>query len=273
SDLEKLKRSLVTISKDKQIPLMEIASISINNGPPVIKDENGLLTSWVYVDLNNDTDMVDYVEKLDEWLISSNLFTDGYTYKISGQYEFLRRAKKRMMLVIPLTLLLILLLLYYNTKSWTKTAIVLLAVPFSLVGAFWLLYFLQYNLSIAVWVGIIALAGISAETGVIMLLYLDLAFEKLKKAGTTLTPTNLRAAIMEGAVQRVRPKIMAVATTFIGLLPIMWAASSEAGADVAKRIAAPMVGGIFTSFLMELLIFPCIYYLWKMYDTLPSDPA
>jgi copper/silver efflux system protein len=264
SDLEKLKRSLVTISKDKQIPLMEIASISINKGPPVIKDENGLLTSWVYIDLKNDTDMVNYVQRLDKWLSTSDLFQDGNTYKISGQYEFLLRAKKRMMLVIPLTLLIILLLLYYNTKSWTKTAIVLLAVPFSLVGAFWILYFLNYNLSIAVWVGIIALAGISAETGVIMLLYLDLAFEKLKKTGTALNPTNLRAAIMEGAVKRVRPKIMAVATTFIGLLPIMWAASSEAGADVAKRIAAPMVGGIFTSFLMELLIFPCIYYLWKI---------
>lgn len=263
SDVDKIKRSLVTISKTKQIPLMEIADVSISRGPPMIKDENGLLTSWVYVDLDTDADIVDYVKRLDNFLQTSGLFVGGYTYTISGQYEYLQRAKKRMMIVLPLTLLIIILLLYFNTGSWIRTGIILLAVPFSLVGAFWLLYILGYNMSIAVWVGLIALAGISAETGVIMLLYLDLAYDRYKREGRMKTVSDLKSAIMDGAVQRVRPKAMAVMTTFIGLLPIMWAAAYESGADVAKRIAAPMVGGIFTSFLMELLIYPCIFFIWK----------
>lgn len=263
SDLKKLKRSLVTVGGNKHIPLMEIADVTINTGPPVIKDENGLLTSWVFVDLESDADMQKYVEVLDEALQTANLFVEGYTYKISGQYEFMNQAKKRLMIVIPLTLLLIIFLLHMNTKSWPRVGIVLLAIPFSLIGAFSLLYLLGYKLSIAVWVGIIALAGVDAETGVVMLLYLDLAYNKWNAAGKINTTQDLIGAIHEGAVKRVRPKVMTVLTTFLGLLPIMWAPVHEIGADVAKRIAAPMVGGIFTSFLMELLIYPCIFFLWK----------
>lgn len=263
SNINALKRSLITVDKDKHIPLMEIADIEVRSGPPVIKDENGMLTSWVFVDLAADVDMGQYVKKLDLKLQESGIFKEGYTYKISGQYEFLERAKKRLLYVVPLTLLIIILLLHLNTKSWIRVGIVLLAIPFSLVGAFWLLYILGYKMSIAVWVGLIALAGVDAETGVVMLLYLDLAYKKWKKEGRMNSEEDLIHAIHEGAVKRVRPKIMTVLTTFAGLMPIMWAGVHETGADVAKRIAAPMVGGIFTSFLMELLIYPCIFFLWK----------
>ena len=173
--------------------------------------------------------------------------------------------KQRLLLVIPITLLIIIVLLFMNTGSWTKTGIVLLAVPFSLIGAFGLLWLLDYNMSVAVWVGIIALAGVDAETGVIMLLYLDLAYEDAVKDGRMRTWDDLKVAIHQGAVQRVRPKLMAVGTTFIGLLPIMWAATHESGADVMKRIAAPMVGGLITSFIGVLVVYPAIFALWKWY--------
>ena len=263
SSVNKLKRSLVTVNEDKQIPLMEIADVEITSGPPVIKDENGLLTSWVFVDLENSTDMNGYVKTLDKELQDSGLFTKGLTYKISGQFEFLERAKKRFQMIIPLTLLLILILLYSNTKSWPEVFIVLFSISFSLIGAFWLLALLGYKLSIAVWVGIIALVGIDAETGIIMLLYLDLVYKKTQKKHGVRSKADLIQVIQEGAVARVRPKVMAVLTTFVGLLPIMWASVHETGADVAKRIAAPMVGGIVTSFITTLLVYPCIYMMWK----------
>ena len=263
STTEKIKRALVSVSGEKHIPLSEIADVMTSRGPAVIKDENGLLTSWVYVDLESDQDIAKYVERLKNTLQEPGLFPVGYTYAISGQFEFMERATKRLLMVIPLTLLIIVLLLYMNTRSWIRTGIVLLAVPFSLVGAFWILYFLDYNLSIAVWVGIIALAGVDAETGVIMLLYLDLAYKRFKEKNQMNTKEDLRQAVMEGAVKRVRPKMMTVAALFLGLLPIMWSGVHETGADVRKRIAAPMVGGIFTSFIMELLIYPCIYMIWK----------
>ncbi len=262
-DPEMIKRSLVTLSGNRQIPLGEIASIKMSKGPPQIKDENGMLTSWVFVDLNTDQDMGSYVERLKKVLVEDIQFPKGYTYLITGQYEFMQRAKEKLSVVIPVTFFIIILLLYTNTKSWMETGIVLLAVPFSLIGAFWVLYFLDYNMSIAVWVGIIALAGVDAETGVVMLLYLTLAYGDQKKAGRMNNMRDLEEAIMHGAVKRVRPKVMTVLTTFFGLLPIMWAATYETGADMAKRIAAPMVGGIFTSFLMELLIYPCIFMIWK----------
>ncbi|MBU4412945.1 MAG: efflux RND transporter permease subunit, partial [Proteobacteria bacterium] len=182
----------------------------------------------------------------------------------SGEYEHLVKTHQRLKLVIPLTLLVIIVLIFFNTKSWVRTAIVLLAVPFSLVGSFWLLYVLGYNMSIAVWVGIIALAGIDAETGVVMLLYLDLACDKWKKEGKLRTVNDLQEAIMYGAVKRIRPKLMLVGTTLLGLVPIMF--STGTGADVMKRIAAPMVGGIGTSTILELLIYPAIYMLWKQRD-------
>jgi len=185
----------------------------------------------------------------------------GYTVFWSGQYEYMERAKARLLLIVPITLFLIVLILYVNTKSLTKTAIVLLAVPFSLVGAVWLMYFLGYNWSVAVWVGIIALAGLDAETGVVMLLYLDIAYERWKREGKMVTYADLAAATEHGAVQRIRPKMMTVVTTFVALAPILWATGT--GADVMRRIAAPMVGGIVTSFVGELVVYPAIFFIWR----------
>jgi Cu(I)/Ag(I) efflux system membrane protein CusA/SilA len=173
----------------------------------------------------------------------------------------MERVREHLMLIVPLTLFLVFLLLYMNTRSITKTMIVLLAVPFSAVGAIWFVYLLGYNMSIAVWVGLIALLGVDAETGIFMLLYLDLAYEKAKKDGRLRNLEELREAILEGAVKRLRPKFMTVATMAIGLIPIMW--STGTGSDVMKRIAAPLIGGIFTSFLLELLVYPGIYEIWK----------
>ncbi len=185
----------------------------------------------------------------------------GYNIFWSGQYEYMIRAKHRLMMVVPLTLLIIVLIIYLNTKSAVKTAIVMLSVPFSLVGSFWMLYWLGYNLSVAVWVGLIALAGVSAETGVIMLLYLDLAYEEWRARGAMKTLADLRDAIYHGAVKRVRPKAMTACVIVGGLLPVMW--SSGTGADVMKRIAVPMIGGIVTSAVMELIVYPAVFYLWR----------
>jgi Cu(I)/Ag(I) efflux system membrane protein CusA/SilA len=185
----------------------------------------------------------------------------GYNLFWSGQFEYMQRAKHRLMMVVPLTLLIITLIIFLNTRSGIKTAIVLLAVPFALVGSIWMLYWLNYNLSVAVWIGLIALAGISAETGVVMLLYLDLAYEEWTRKGLMRSLTDLRDAIYHGAVKRVRPKAMTAAVIIAGLLPIMW--SHGSGADVMKRIATPMIGGVVTSVIMELVVFPAIYYLWR----------
>jgi len=185
----------------------------------------------------------------------------GYRLEWSGEYEYLVKTYEGLKIVIPLTLFVIFVLIYFNTKSVTKTMIVLLAVPFSLVGSFWLLYLLNYNLSIAVWVGIIALAGLDAETGVIMLLYLDLAYDQWKREGRLNTIADLRESVLHGAVKRIRPKIMTVSVILAGLVPIMF--SHGTGADVMKRIAAPMVGGVITSTILELIIYPAIYMLWK----------
>jgi Cu(I)/Ag(I) efflux system membrane protein CusA/SilA len=185
----------------------------------------------------------------------------GYAVAWSGQYEAMQRVRERLEMVLPVTLVLILVLLYLNTRSAVKTLIVLLAVPFSAIGAVWFLWALDYNMSVGVWVGLIALLGVDAETGVFMLLYLDLAYEQAKREGRLRSLGDLQDTIMEGAVQRLRPKFMTVATTFIGLVPIMWAVG--AGADTMKRIAAPMVGGILTSFPLELLVYPALYEIWK----------
>jgi len=185
----------------------------------------------------------------------------GYSISWSGQYEAAQRVKQRLLLVVPLTLFLIFLLLFMNTRSITKTMLIILAVPFSAVGAVWFLYLLGYNLSIAVWVGLIALLGVDAETGIFMLLYLDLAYDQAKKEGRLKTLPQLHEAIVDGAAKRIRPKFMTAATLLLGLIPIMW--STGAGADVMKRIAAPMIGGIFTSFLLELMVYPAIYEIWK----------
>jgi Cu(I)/Ag(I) efflux system membrane protein CusA/SilA len=185
----------------------------------------------------------------------------GYTLEWSGQYEYMQRAGERLRIVIPVTLALVIVLLYLNTRKAAKVGIVLLAVPFSLIGAFWLLWFLDYNLSVAVWVGIIALAGVDAETGVVMLLYLDQSYERAKQDGRMRNLVDLQLAVEDGAVKRIRPKMMTVMAILLGLLPIMW--SSGAGADVMKRIATPMVGGVITSFVLELLIYPVIFMVSK----------
>jgi len=186
---------------------------------------------------------------------------DGYSILWSGQYEYMQRARARLLVIVPITLLLVVVILYLNTKSWIKTAIVLLAVPFSFVGAAWLIYILGYNWSIAVWVGVIALAGLDAETGVVMLLYLDLAHERWRKRGQMADHADLAGAVHEGAVQRIRPKMMTVTTTFVALVPILWA--TGIGSDVMRRIAAPMVGGIVTSFVGELVVYPAVYFIWR----------
>jgi len=262
--LDKLRRVLVPVmSGTAQIPLEELADIKLVSGPAMIKEENGLLTGYVYVDMAG-RDIGTYVADAKK-AVSANLkLPQGYSLEWSGQYESMARVKKRLGFVVPITLFIIFLLLYFNTGSVTKTMIILLALPFSAVGAIWLLYLLHYHISIGVWVGVIALMGVDAETGVFMLLYLDLAYNEMKAKGKMSTLVHLKEAIHYGAVKRLRPKVMTVGCMFLGLFPIMW--STGAGSDVMKRIAAPMIGGIFTSFLMELLVYPAIFLLWKWHS-------
>lgn len=261
-NIEQLKKVYVHTPTGAQVPISQLADISVILGPGMIRDENGRLSGYVYVDVA-DMDIGSYVDEAKKILRENVKLPPGYTLIFSGQYEYMERVKKRMSVVVPLTLFIIFILLYTNTRSYTKTFIVLLAVPFSLVGVVWILFLLDYNLSIGVWAGIIALLGVDAETGIFMLLYLDLAYEERKANNRMNTLSDLKEAIHHGAVKRIRPKMMTVMTTFIGLLPIMWAQTHELGADVMKRIAAPMVGGIFTSFLMELIVYPAIYLVWK----------
>lgn len=258
-----LGRVLIVAPGGEQIPLSYLAKLRQSGGPSMIRDEDGLLTGYVYVDIA-DRDPSSYIEDAAGLLRKKVELPAGYAISWSGQYEAMQRVKGRLMIVVPLTLLVILFLLYLNTRSLTKTLIVLLAVPFSAIGAIWFLYLLGYNMSIGVWVGLIALLGVDAETGVFMLLYLDLAYEQAKKEGRLRSLADLQEAIRYGAVQRLRPKFMTVATDFLGLLPIMWAIG--AGSDVMKRIAAPMIGGVFTSFLLELLVYPAIYQIWKWHS-------
>lgn len=261
-DEKAIGRVLLTTPTGAQIPLSEVAQVRFKNGPSMIRDENATLVGYVYVDIDpSQVDIGTYVDRAKELVSRKVSVPTGYLISWSGQFENMERVKERLKLVIPITLILIIFLLYFNTKSWLKTGIVLLAVPFSLIGAVWLLVALGYNLSIAAWVGMIALLGLDAETGVFMLMYLDLAFDDHVKQGKMRNLDDLKSAIVEGAVHRVRPKLMTVAALFLGLIPIMW--SSGAGADVMKRIAAPMIGGLFTSFLLELLIYPVIFHLWK----------
>ena len=261
SDVSAIERVLVGGTGDQpQVPLSQLAVVKPVSGPAMIRNEDGLLTGYVYIDLA-DRDTGSYIEEAARLIKDHVRLPAGYAVSWSGEYESMVRVRERLMVVVPVTLFLILLLLYLNTRSAVKTAIVLLAVPFSAIGAFWFLYLLGYNLSIGVWVGLIALLGVDAETGVFMLLYLDLAYEQAKKEGRLASLAELQAAIRYGAVQRLRPKFMTVATTFLGLVPILW--SIGVGSDVMKRIAAPMIGGIFTSFILELVVYPPIYQIWK----------
>jgi Cu(I)/Ag(I) efflux system membrane protein CusA/SilA len=259
-DLEKLQRVLVPTMSGAQIPLGELAEISVSLGPAMIRDENGMLAGYVYVDIAG-KDIGSYVAQAKKAVASQLQLPAGYTLQWSGQFENMLRVRERLKVVIPLTLLIIFTLLYINTKNIVKTGIVMLAVPFSLIGAVWFLYILGYNISIAVWVGMIALMGLDAETGVFMLLFLDLSYNDMVSQGRMKTFADLKEAIIHGAVKRIRPKMMTVMAMFMGLIPIMW--SMGTGSDVMKRIAAPMIGGIITSFILELLVYPPLYAMWK----------
>ena len=271
SDRESLGRVLVpTMDGQTQVPLAELAEIRTVSGPAMLRDENGMLNGYVYVDVAG-RDIGSYVEEAKRVVRDNVKLPAGYSFAWSGQYEAMQRVREKLMVVLPLTIFLIILLLYMNTKSMTKTMIIILAVPFSAVGAIWFLYFLGYNMSIGVWVGLIALMGVDAETGVFMMLYLDLAHDQAKAEGKLKSLRDLQEAITHGAVKRIRPKFMTVATMFLGLVPIMWSVGT--GADVMKRIAAPMIGGIFTSFILELVVYPAIYEVWKWNFELKNELA
>jgi Cu(I)/Ag(I) efflux system membrane protein CusA/SilA len=256
-----------------QIPISMLADISYRTGPPSIRNENGQLVGFVFVDITGE-DIQGYVDAASKRISETVKFPPGYYIQWAGQFEYLKSAEQKLKLVVPFTLLIILVLIYMNTKSVIKTMIVLLAVPFSLVGAFWFLYLLGYNMSVAVWVGLIALAGLDAETGVVMLLYLDHAWDKFRNAGRMNSMSDLHAAVVEGAVQRIRPKIMTICAILFGLMPIMWSPTTQSGADVMKRIAAPMIGGVITSGILELLLYPVIYVFWrKRHFARPHDLA
>ncbi|NOQ41964.1 MAG: CusA/CzcA family heavy metal efflux RND transporter, partial [Desulfuromusa sp.] len=260
NDLQSLGRVLIPTPTGQHIPISQVAEIKIRKGPPGIKSENARRTAWVFVDIKG-VDIGTYVKRAQKEVQEKIKLPPGYNLVWSGQYEYMQAAAAKLKVVIPLTLLIIFVIIYISTKSLVKTAIIFVALPLSLVGCFWFLWLLDYNMSVAVWVGIIALAGISAETGVVMSLYLDLAYESWKANGRMLTRGDLIQAIHHGAVKRIRPKIMTICVIIAGLVPIMW--SHGAGADVMKRIAAPMVGGVITSGVMELLVFPVIYFMWR----------
>jgi Cu(I)/Ag(I) efflux system membrane protein CusA/SilA len=260
NDLPALNRVLIPLRDGSHIPISQVADIQIKKGPPAIKSENARRTAWIYVDLKG-IDVGTYVENARKAVAEQVKLPPGYNIVWSGQYEYIEATRARLMVIIPMTALIIFLLLYISTQSVVKTGIILLSVPFALVGAYWLMYLLGYNSSIGVAVGLIALAGLSAETGVVMLLYLDIAYKRWQDEGRMLTRGDLHQAVMYGAVQRIRPKAMTVVTIIVGLFPIMW--STGAGADVMKRIAAPMVGGSITSLLVIMLVMPIIYFIWR----------
>jgi Cu(I)/Ag(I) efflux system membrane protein CusA/SilA len=258
SDPETLGRALVAAGSE-QIPLSQIADIRPAEGPAMLRDENGMLDGYVYIDVTG-RDLGSYVDEARKLIRDQVKLPPGYSIAWSGQFEAMQRVRERLMTVVPVTLLLIFTLLYLNTKSAARSMLVMLAVPFSCIGAFWFLWALGYNMSVGVWVGLIALMGVDAETGIFMLLYIDLSVEEWKRQGWLRGKADLREAIVHGAVRRIRPKFMTVATMFMGLTPLLL--STGAGSDVMKRIAAPMIGGIFTSFLLELIVYPPLYEIW-----------
>ncbi len=264
-DRKDIEKILLYSPKGYQLPLSDVARIEISNGPGVIRNDNGLLTSYVYVDVDT-TDIGGYVAAAKEKVAKELKLPPGYALSWSGQFESMTRVKEKMVVVLPITLLIVFFLIFLNTQSGVKTTIILLSVPFSAAGAVWLLFLLGYNVSIAVWVGLIALLGVDAEMSIYMLLYLDMAYQKKKKESGIHQFQDIADSIHEGAVKRIRPKMMTVLTTFMALMPIMLASASSTGADLMKRMAAPMVGGIFTSFMLELLVYPAVFAIWKEYE-------
>ena len=259
-NLPALQRVLIPTPSGAQIPLSYVADFELTQGPPVVKSENARQTSWIYVDIR-DIDVGTYVRNAQRVVEEKIDLPEGYNIVWSGQYEYMQRAQERLRIVVPITLLIIFLLLYFNFKNVTESLIVMLSLPFAMVGGIWILYLLNYELSVAVGVGFIALAGVSAEIGVIMLTYLDQAFNDKVNRGEMLTLRDLKAAIYQGTAQRIRPISMTVTAIIVGLLPIMWGHGT--GSEVMKRIAAPMVGGMISTTLLSLLVLPTIYLLWR----------
>lgn len=259
-NIDQLKRVLVSTPSGAQVPLVQLADFSIHKGAAGIKSENARQTAWIYVDLKG-VDVGTYVERAMEIVNHAIDLPTGYSIVWSGQYEYMQKARRTLNVIVPITLVVIFILLYLHFQSITESMIVMASLPFALVGGVWLLYALDYNLSVAVVVGFIALAGLAAETGVVMLVYLDEIYAQRSKDGRMRTLQDLHDGITEGAVERVRPKLMTVATTLIGLLPVMY--GTETGSQVMKRIAAPMVGGLISSTILTLVIIPAVYDIWK----------
>jgi len=264
-DVPALRRVLVTAPAGAQIPLGELATMTITSGPPMIRSENGQRTAWIFVDIDDSQrDLGGWVAEAQRVVRAQVPLPAGYSIVWSGRFEYLEQANRRLRVVIPITITLIVLLLFAATQSWFRVAVILLAVPFSLIGAVWFLWALGYHLSLAVWVGVIALLGIDAETGQVMLLYLDTTYDRFRAEGRLRNEDDLYAAIYEGAVLRIRPKTMTVATDMLGLLPLLWA--SGTGADVTRRLVAPLIGGISVSFAMELLVYPVVFFVVKRWQ-------
>ena len=268
-NLTTLRRTLIATPSGSQIPIEQVAELTVHTGPPIVRTEQAKPNAWIYVDVST-SDIGGYVRRaqqhIQETVINQPDFPTGYSVTWSGQYEYMQEANRRLMVVVPITLVAIIFLLYLGTRSAFRTVVILLAVPFSLVGAVWFLYLLDYHLSLAVWVGLIALAGLDAETGAVMLLYLDISYKKFETEGRLRSLHDLELAIHDGAVKRIRPKMMTVMAALFGLVPIM--IGSETGSDTMKRLAAPMIGGLITSFIMELLIYPVIFYFHKRWEVL-----
>ena len=259
-DPRMLERVLVTTSKGTQIPITQVAKIKRTTGAPVIKSEGGVLVGYVYVDVSG-VDLGTYVEQAKKVVDESVELPPGYFLEWSGQYEYMQRAAARLKVAVPFTLVIVFLLLYFDFQRIGEVVLVMMAIPFSLVGAFWLLAALDYDLSVAVWVGVIALVGVATEIGVIMVMYLNQSLSKFQQEGRLNSWKDLLDAVHAGAVQRVRPIAMTVTAIIAGLLPIMW--SHGSGADVMKRIAAPMVGGMFSTTILGLVVLPMIFLIWK----------
>ncbi len=259
-DIDQLKRVLVPTPSGANIPLAQLADLKIHKGPAGIKSENSRRTAWIYVDIRG-VDVGSFVDTAKKVIDQKVKIPTGYSIVWSGQFEYMEKARKTLNIIVPATLLIIFILLYLHFHNLTEAAIVMASLPFALVGGIWLLYFLDYNISVAVIVGFIALAGLAAETGVVMLVYLNEVFKRKSGEGKMTKLHDLYYAVIEGAVDRVRPKLMTVATTLIGLLPVMY--GSGAGSQVMKRIAAPMVGGLISSTVLTLIIIPVVYYMIK----------
>ncbi len=259
-DPEKLRRVLVATPTGVQVPIAQLATLRFVQGPPMIRDEDGMLTGYVFVDMRG-RDVGSYVDELKQVVQEKVTLPPGYTIAWSGQYEFMERVRERLMIFVPLTIGIIFVLFYFTFRSVAETLMVMLGVPLSLVGGLWYMVWLGYNMSIAVWVGIIALAGVAAETGAVMLAYLDEACKRRREAGRLRTLADLVETVHHGAVERIRPMAMAGSANILGLVPVMWAAGT--GADVMKRLAAPMVGGVLSAMLLTLLVIPAVYVIWR----------